>query len=223
MKRFAIIVAGGKGERMGNEIPKQFIPINGIPVLMHTLRTFYTFDPSINIILVLPSSQIATWQNLCSAHNFNILHTTTEGGATRFDSVKNGLALINSESLIAIHDGVRPLVSKQTLLNCFSTAETSGSAIPVTPVVETLRKISGIESKTVDRSQYRIVQTPQIFHYQIIAKAYQQDFDPTFTDDASVVESLGIKVNLVEGNSENIKITTPPDLRIASFLLSEKN
>lgn len=222
MKRYTIIVAGGKGERMGNDLPKQFIPINGLPILMHTIQAFYDFDPSIRFIVVLPVSQISRWNELCLQHKFSLQHKIAEGGATRFDSVKNGLALIQSEGVIAVHDGVRPLVSNHTLQNCFSMAEAMGSAIPVEPIVESLRKITTDGSISVDRSLYRSVQTPQIFQSEILRKAYNQCYQNKFTDDASVVEALGMKVNLVEGNRENIKITTPPDLKIAAILLSEK-
>lgn len=222
MKRYVIIVAGGKGARMGASQPKQFISVGGRPVLMHTIKTFYDFDPSATLIVVLPANQISTWKKLCKTHTFTITHRIIDGGETRFDSVRKGLSLVKEQSIVAIHDGVRPLVSDSTLEKCFSIAEQHGTAIPVIPVTDSLRKVdtkNNNVSMAVDRSQFVAVQTPQVFQSTIIQIAYKQGYDDKFTDDASVVESLGIGLSLVEGNRENIKITTAPDLQIAELFL----
>ena len=215
----AIIVAGGKGERMNAEIPKQFLEIHGKPILMHTLEVFRRYDASMELILVLPSVQIEFWKELCKKHAFDIPHQIVSGGQTRFQSVKNGLKATRSNLLIAVHDGVRPLVSIDTIERCFDEAEKSGAAIPVIDLVESIRQISENESSSVDRSAYKLVQTPQVFESELLKKAYEQEFTPLFTDDASVVEALGTKIQLVEGNRENIKITTEFDLRIAESLI----
>lgn len=220
MKKFAIIVAGGSGTRMGSAIPKQFLTLAGKPVLMHTISVFKAFDPDCNLIVVLPESQLEFWHSLCLKHAFTTAHQLVSGGQTRFHSVLNGLNLIDdSDSVVFIHDGVRPLVSQRTLKNCFETALHSGNAIPVLPVVESLRKIEGDLSVSVDRSVYLNVQTPQTFLSGQIREAYAQAYTPAFTDDASVCEMAGFRINLVEGNPANIKITTPEDLIFAEALL----
>lgn len=226
MKRYAIIVAGGKGMRMGGEVPKQFLLIGGKPVLMHTLQAFHDFDPQMQLIVVLPPSQITYWNALCQKHVCNIPHQVTTGGDTRFHSVKNGLALIPNEAnaVVGVHDGVRPFVAQEVLLRCYTLAETKGAVIPVIPVVETIRKItdaSVVHSVTVPRSEYRLVQTPQVFEVTLLKRAYQQSYTDNFTDDASVVEAMGNQVYLTEGNRENIKLTTPFDLNIAAQLVNE--
>ena len=215
MKRYAIIVAGGKGLRMSDDIPKQFILLKNRPILMHTIDVFFHFDNSIKIILVLPKEHILLWQELCKNHNFSIDCAIVEGGSERFFSVKNGLNLVEQNSIVAIHDGVRPFVSQKTLENCFSTAEKLGNAVPVVPLNESVRWVENGANRTINRANLRIVQTPQIFRSDILQAAYQQPFNENFTDDASVVEHFGEKINLVEGNSENIKITTKSDLIIA--------
>jgi len=219
MKKFVIIVAGGSGSRMGSEIPKQFLELCGKPVLMHTIQVFYDFDPESKIILVLPEDQQQFWKGLCLKHSFPLAHQVVSGGKTRFHSVKNGLSQITEEGIVFIHDGVRPLVSKETLNRCFETARKYGNAIPVLPVNESLRKQEGDQNISVDRSQYFSVQTPQTFQSEQIVKAFKQDFDSTFTDDASVAEKAGFPIKMVEGNRENIKITTPTDLIIAEAFL----
>jgi len=223
MHKYAIIVAGGKGERMGATTPKQFLELSGKPILMHTLEKFKQTIPSIKIILALPENQIDYWEELCSKYAFaNIPHQIVKGGETRFHSVQNALTLVKEKSVVAIHDGVRPLVSFKTIEVCLSEAESKGNAIPVVDVVESLRHISKQDNlnKAVARSCYKLVQTPQCFTSEIILKAYEQEFDKSFTDDASVVEKLGEIIHLVEGNRENIKITTAEDLVIAkAFLL----
>lgn len=220
MKKQIIIVAGGKGLRMGGEIPKQFLPVNGKPVLMLTLETFYRFDPQIKIILVLPREQQTYWNELCVKYHFEIPYLLADGGETRFHSVKNGLSMADDDGLIGVHDGVRPFVSREVIVHCFDAASTKEAAIPVIDVVETVRKIEGEESVTVDRNNYKLVQTPQVFTSSLLKRAYNQEYSPLFTDDASVVEAMGIKVELVPGNRENIKITTPFDMIIANALVN---
>jgi 2-C-methyl-D-erythritol 4-phosphate cytidylyltransferase len=223
MPNYAIIVAGGKGERMGQQVPKQFLELAGKPILMHTIEKFYNTSPELNIILALPENQFDYWEELCYKYGFTkIPHQIVAGGKTRFDSVKNALKLVTESGIVAIHDGVRPLVSAQTITNCIVAAQINGNAIPVVDVVDSLRFVSKQENtnKAVTRSCYKSVQTPQCFKTEIIIKAYEQDFDESFTDDASVVEKLGYQINLVEGNIENIKITSPIDIALAEPLLS---
>ena len=224
MQNYVIIVAGGKGLRMGSDVPKQFLPVGGKPVLMHTLETFHSADDELRIILVLPAEQQSYWQELCNEHQFSVPHQIATGGETRFHSVGNGLALIpddEEESVVGVHDGVRPFVSKEVILRCYKVAREQGTAIPVVPVVETLRQVlpEG-NSLTVDRNLYRLVQTPQVFRVGILKEAYRQPYLPSFTDDASVVEALGHRIALVDGNRENVKITTPSDLIFAERLCS---
>jgi len=218
--KIAIIVAGGKGTRMQAEIPKQFIEIHGKPVLMHTLEAFHRYDDSIQLILVLPASQLNAWKKLCLKHAFLLPHQIVSGGETRYNSVLNGLAQIKTPALIAVHDGVRPFVSNGTIKRCFDEAEKHGSAIPVIDIVDSIRQITKTGSQSVDRTNYKLVQTPQVFDSEILKKAYEQDFSTLFTDDASVVEALGLKITLVEGNRENIKITTAFDLILAETVIS---
>jgi len=218
--KIAIIVAGGKGTRMQADIPKQFIEIHGKPVLMHTLEAFHRYDDSIQLILVLPASQLNAWKKLCLKHAFLLPHQIVSGGETRYNSVLNGLSQIKTPALIAVHDGVRPFVSNGTIKRCFDEAEKHGSAIPVIDIVDSIRQIKKTGSQSVDRSNYKLVQTPQVFDSEILKKAYEQDFSTLFTDDASVVEALGLKITLVEGNRENIKITTAFDLILAETVIS---
>ncbi|MCB0380164.1 MAG: 2-C-methyl-D-erythritol 4-phosphate cytidylyltransferase [Flavobacteriales bacterium] len=223
MHKYAIIVAGGKGERMGEQLPKQFLELAGKPILMHTIEKFKNTFQDIEIILALPENQIDFWEELCYKYGFTkIPHQIVAGGKTRFHSVKNALALVKQNGIVAVHDGVRPLVSAATITNCFTQAEKSGSAIPVVDVVDSLRFVSKQEqtNKAVARSCYKNVQTPQCFKSELLLKAYEQDFDETFNDDASVVEKLGHSIELVQGNTENIKITSPIDLIVAEALLS---
>lgn len=212
MLKYAIIVAGGSGKRMGSDIPKQFLEIKRVPVLMHTIRAFYDFDNTIKIILVLPQNQIDYWRNLCDKHHFTLEHQITTGGETRFESVKNGLAMAESPSLIGVHDGVRPFVSPDTLKRCYHHAEVLGNAIPVLDAFESVRVVNNERSKALDRSTIKLVQTPQVFQSKVILNAYKQEYSPLFTDDASVVEANGTIIHLVAGNRENIKITTPSDM-----------
>ncbi len=221
MDRHVIIVAGGKGLRMGADVPKQFIPIGGLPVLMHTINAFRSYDAAIDIILVLPESQFGHWHELCREYNFNVGCRLVAGGRTRFHSVQNGLALVGDDGLVAVHDGVRPFVPTELVNECFEVAERRGAVIPVTDVIETLRhKDADGASRVVPRGDYCLVQTPQVFRTDILKQAYRQDYSETFTDDASVVEAAGYAVSLIGGSRNNIKITTPSDLAIAEALLS---
>jgi 2-C-methyl-D-erythritol 4-phosphate cytidylyltransferase len=222
MKKNVIIVAGGSGSRMGSEIPKQFILLENRPVLMWTMSCFIQYDPTIPIVLVLPESQIARWKELCISCQFNHPHHVVKGGETRYQSVKNGLEVLGETDLVAVHDGVRPLVSGETIENCFNQADKTGAAIPVLALNETLRTGTMEDSKTVDRSLFYTVQTPQVFKNSILQKAYSKISDNTFTDDASVVEASGFPVFMVPGNPENIKITHPWDLKIAAAYLKKK-
>ncbi|WP_439182040.1 2-C-methyl-D-erythritol 4-phosphate cytidylyltransferase [Carboxylicivirga taeanensis] len=219
MTNYAIIVAGGSGTRMGSHIPKQFLKINGLPVLMHTITTFYNFDASLQLILVLPEDQMAYWQELCQQHQFTIEHSIAKGGTTRFESVKNGLRHIKAPALVGIHDGVRPFVSPDTLKRCYHHAKALGNAIPVLDAFESVRQVNDECSKALDRSTIKLVQTPQVFHTDNLLPAYNQPYTPLFTDDASVVEAYGKTIHLVAGNRENIKITTPFDLVLAEAFI----
>jgi len=219
MNKTAIIVAGGKGERMNADIPKQFLEIKGKPILIHTLETFMNFDASLQLILVLPAAQFEFWKTLCKKHALNIPHQIVAGGQTRFQSVKNGLDAVKVPAIVAIHDGVRPLVSKETISRCFDAAAKFGAAIPTMDSIESIRFVDANGSKSVDRNAYKMVQTPQVFDAELLKKAYEQEFSVLFTDDASVVEAMGATVHLVDGNRENIKITTEFDLIVAERLL----
>lgn len=227
MKRYVIIVAGGKGLRMGGDLPKQFIPVAGKPILMHTLEKFAQWDVEARLLLVLPEAHQAYWQMLCREIGCRAEHRLATGGETRFHSVRNGLEQLRSEvepgDLIAVHDGVRPFVSEEVISACFQEAERGGAAVPVCPVVDSLRrKTADGKSEPVDRSLYYAVHTPQVFRAELLYRAYKQPFQNTFTDDASVVESLGAEVAMVPSNRENIKITTPMDLAIARSLLGSE-
>ena len=220
---YVIIVAGGKGLRMGTDIPKQFLPIGGKPVLMRTLERFREYSEALQIILVLPKDQQDYWKELCKEYNFNLEYILADGGQTRFHSVQHGLAFIpdDAEGVVGVHDGVRPFPSIDVIKRCYETARETKAVVPVVPVVETIRKI-GITSHTVPRNDYRLVQTPQTFDIQLLKAANQQPYKDDFTDDASVVESYGQTITLVDGNRENIKITTPFDLKIASLLVQDQ-
>jgi len=219
MEMYALIVAGGSGSRMGTRIPKQFIGIAGRPILMHTVERFRSFSASVKIIIVLPPNQIDYWKSLCRDHAFEIPHSVAAGGTTRFQSVKAGLELVGPDGIVAIHDGVRPLVSRETLQRCFEAAAESGNAIPVISPSDSLRILTAGGSTPVDRDNIKIIQTPQVFDIRLIRKAYQQEYNAAFTDDATVFEKEGGTIRLVAGNMENIKITTPEDLIICEALL----
>ncbi|UKK48045.1 2-C-methyl-D-erythritol 4-phosphate cytidylyltransferase [Prevotella sp. E9-3] len=228
---YIIIVAGGKGLRMGGDIPKQFLPVGGLPVLMRTMLRFREYSPELNIILVLPKAQQDYWHSLCAQYQFDMTYQLADGGQTRFHSVQNGLALVpdDAEGVVGVHDGVRPFVSVDVIRRCFEQARLQKAVIPVVPVVETLRHIipessstvnSPAHSVTVPRDEYRLVQTPQCFDIQLLKEANKQPYQDAFTDDASVVEAYGYGVTLVDGNRENIKITTPADLLLAESILN---
>ena len=222
MKQYVIIVAAGRGSRMQLPTPKQFIKLDGKPVLLHSINAFAAYNPQINIILVLPADQFETWEKIRTEYNVTVPVQVTAGGETRFASVKNGLALIQeSDALVGIHDAVRPLVSKKTISGAFNSAERYGSGIPAIPLSDSIRQIESKRSVAVDRSRYCIVQTPQCFQLPILAKAYMQEYRYTFTDDASVVEADGNEVHLVDGNVDNFKLTTRTDLIVAEALLKE--
>lgn len=214
---YAIIVAGGRGTRMGGKVAKQFRLLGGRPVLMRTLERFRDKQ----IILVLPDAELMRWFQLCEQYNFQVEHTIVSGGANRFESCRSGLSAIpkKAEGVVGIHDGVRPFVSEATIRKVYKEARRSGAAIPVLPVTETLRQEQSDGWKNVDRARYRRVQTPQCFDIQLLKRAYRQPYSEAFTDDASVVEALGTKVSMVEGNVENIKLTTPMDLTIGEALI----
>ena len=224
MKKSVIIVAGGSGLRMGSTTPKQFLPLSGKPVLMRTIERFAEAGME-TIVVVLPESQTDYWEKLCEKYKFNIAHTVAYGGETRFHSVRNGLNAIAGEDdgIVGIHDGVRPLVSTDTIRRCYAEAEKYGSAIPVAVATESVRIVeSNGTSWAIDRSTVRLVQTPQVFRSETIRRAYGQEFSPIFTDDASVAEANGNKMHLTQGNKENVKLTTPDDMLYAEAILGHK-
>ncbi len=220
MKRIALIAAGGNGTRMQSSVPKQFMLLKNLPVLMYSLNVFHSYDETIEIRVVLPESEMGPWEELCKQYKFDVKHILLPGGETRFHSVKNGLQNIQTPSLVAVHDGVRPLVNTMTIANCFKMAEEFGTAIPVVRVNESIRKINEDDSLAEDRTLYRLVQTPQVFQSDILLDSYNAEYKPIFTDDASVVESAGFKIYITDGNEENIKITTPKDMFLAEALLN---
>jgi 2-C-methyl-D-erythritol 4-phosphate cytidylyltransferase len=204
---------------MGSSIPKQFLELNSKPILIHTIERLNRFITNAEFIVALPESQFEYWKELCKKYHLSIPHKLSKGGETRFESVKNALTFVKEESVVAIHDGVRPLVSETVVKRCMSTAEMEGSAIPTLNLLESLRQLNGDTSSVVNRSNYKIVQTPQCFKSDTILKAYKLEYNESFTDDASVAEALGENVVLVDGNKENIKITTPEDMKIAEMYL----
>ena len=222
MEKYVIIVAGGSGKRMGGEMPKQFLLVAGKPILMHTVEAFVRADEGFKFILVLPEAHFSTWHSLVNEYNFTIPVTLVAGGAERFFSVKNALAHVPNGALVAVHDGVRPFASKETILEAFAVAAEKGSAVPVIDEVDSLRRVQAGESQAVNRSEYKRVQTPQVFQSTILQEAYNQEFSAFFTDDASVVESIGETITLTTGNVENIKITTPHELLLAEALINDK-
>jgi len=219
VKKYCIIVAGGSGRRMKSAIPKQFLLLEGKPLLMHTIERFHSFDNDIEIILVLPSEHHSLWRGLVREYSFEISHKIVSGGEERFHSVRAGLACVTEESLVAVHDGVRPLVSHDTIWRCFADAEEFGTAVPFIEPVDSVRIMSGDASRPCLRNEVRLIQTPQVFRSSLIFSAYDHDYDPSCTDDATVAEASGIKVHLTHGNKENIKITTPEDLTVAHALI----
>ena len=223
MKRAVIIVAGGKGLRMGGELSKQFIPLNGKPVLMHTLEVFHRWDSSARLILVLPEAHQSYWDMLCRELKCNIPHKIVSGGETRFHSVQNGLREAADCDLIGIHDGVRPFVTPEVIETCFRTAGEKGAVMAVVPSIDSLREKIGDQNRAVDRRNFYIVQTPQVFYRDWLLEAYKQPYQPDFFDDATVVEHNGKTIHLIEGNLENIKITTPIDILYAELFVNHSN
>lgn len=206
------------GRRMESSLPKQFMLIHEKPVLMYTIEQFYQFDPKMEIILTLPKEWFTYWETLMAEFDFHIPHRIVEGGKERYNSIKNALKCCAGD-IIAVHDGVRPLVNTATIKDCLRTAREKGAAVPMVPIVESIRQVSGENSTALDRVNYRKVQTPQCFQREILLEAYEQDFHPSITDDASLVEQAGYKIEAVQGNVENIKITTQSDLKYAGMFL----
>jgi 2-C-methyl-D-erythritol 4-phosphate cytidylyltransferase len=221
-KKYVIIVAGGSGSRMNAPLPKQFISIGGKTVLQHTIEKFYTSVPNIEIIVVLPENEIARWVAICKSDNINISHRIVKGGATRFDSVKNGLESINDIGVVAVHDGVRPFVTSKAILDSFHHAYTHGNAVLAVPLKDSIRRKKDNDTIAEPRSDFFLIQTPQTFEIGLLKRAYQTTYQSFFTDDASVVEYSGTKIELIEGNDENIKITTPNDLLIAEAIVQKQ-
>ena len=220
--KYAVIVAGGSGQRMGAAIPKQFLEMKGRPILMHTVEAFYHFPDPIKIVLVLPEAYMGKWKELCHHYGFKIPVILQPGGNTRFESVKNGLNIINGDGLVAIHDGVRPLADQKLIERSFQTALKYNSAVAAIPLKNSLREITETGSRAVDREQFRQVQTPQTFNLRLIKEAYRLVEDTHHTDDASVWEAAGHPVTLYDGSEKNLKITTIHDLVIAEMLWSFK-
>lgn len=221
MKKIALIVAGGKGSRMNNDIPKQFLLLKNKPVLYYTLKAFIDAYENIEIILVLPEEHIGKGQEIIDGYFHHSRIRITAGGRTRFHSVQNGLALINEESIIFVHDGVRCLITSDLIKKCYETAVENGNAVPAVECGDSVRLLTATGNKIIDRNKVRLIQTPQTFHSKILLPAYRIDYKDKFTDEASVVEAYGLTINLIEGEKNNIKITTPADLHLAGKLLSE--
>ena len=218
--RSIIITAGGTGQRMGTVQPKQFLLLNGKPVLMHTIERLHRFSPESQLLLTLPEDHRSEWQSLCKEHDFTIPLTVVSGGKERYHSIQNALEACTGE-LIAVHDGVRPLVSEATLQRLFEAVETHSAVIPVVPLKDSIRQLIGSSSHAVPRSDFRIVQTPQVFDAAVLRKAYELPYSESVTDDAGLVEATGVTIHLVDGNEENIKITVPSDLVLAEGLLKK--
>lgn len=223
MTEYALIVAGGKGTRIKSGIPKQFLELNGLPVLMHTINAFTRYSPSINIVLVLPEGDLHTWRTLCEMHRFRRDVVLQTGGDTRFQSVKRGLEKIEGEGLVAIHDGVRPLVGENIIAASFRLAAVHGTAVAAVRLKESIRETDQDSTRAVDRSRFRLIQTPQTFLVSLIRQAYSIKEAPGLTDDASVAERMGHAISLFEGSYSNIKITTAEDLIVAEALLKQES
>ena len=223
MKKIALIVAGGKGSRMNNDIPKQFLLLKNKPVLYYTLKAFMDAYEDIEIILVLPEEHISKGQEIIDGYFDHSRIRITAGGRTRFHSVQNGLALINEESIVFVHDGVRCLVSANLIRKCYEAAVESGTAVPAVECNDSVRLLTTNGNKSLDRNKVKIIQTPQTFHSKILIPAYKIDYKDKFTDEASVVDAYGLTINLIEGEKSNIKITTPADLFFAEYLLDAKS
>lgn len=221
-KQAVIFVAGGTGTRMGSPLPKQFLTLNNTPILIHTLRNFFAFNRNFEMVVVMHHDYISFWKDLCLQFEDVPEHTVVAGGEERFHSVKNGLnALSESVNCVAVHDAVRPLVSHETLTRCFNALNEHNAVVPAIPINDSIREVHGVLNKSVDRSLYKRIQTPQCFESTMLKEAYSKPFSPLFTDDASVVEANGHSVFLVEGNLENIKITSPIDLIVGESLTAK--
>ncbi len=222
MKKYAVIVAGGKGERMKSNLPKQFLQLAGRPVLMHTVEVFYEADRQTDIVVVLPEQQREVWQDLVDQYEFSVPHRVVSGGSSRFQSVKQGLAAISDRGVVAIHDGVRPLVTRDVLQAAYQCAVDRGNAVVAVKLKDSLRQVIGEETQAMDRENYRLVQTPQVFEVGLIKSAYKNAGHDRFTDDASVIENAGVEVCLVEGSYDNIKITTAEDMVFAEAIVKTR-
>jgi 2-C-methyl-D-erythritol 4-phosphate cytidylyltransferase len=222
MNRYAVIVAAGSGMRMGAPIPKQFLEVGGRPILMHTLNRFVAFDASIRLVVVLHPDYIEFWRSLCEKHDYSVPHSIVSGGSERFFSVQNAIQslLDTEEAIVGIHDAVRPMVSVATLERCYATAQETGSAVPCISVNDSMRIVDADGNRSINRSSLRIIQTPQCFRLNLLRRSFTQEYNTAFTDDASVVEALGESIELVEGNRENIKVTTPEDMHWLNLLLT---
>lgn len=218
-ENYCIIVAGGSGNRMNAPVPKQFLKLNEKPILLHTIEKFLSCGLPLHIILVLPDACLELWRRICDENNFNHPIQIAPNGESRYQSVKNGLRFVKGDGIVAVHDAVRPLVNKKTIVTAFKSAEMYGNAVPAIPLSDSIRQIDSTRSIAMDRSKFCIVQTPQCFKVNILRKAYEQGYNFTFTDDATVVEATGEKIHLIDGNPENIKITTPSDMVIAEALM----
>ena len=222
MKEYAIIVAGGKGTRLKSSVPKQFLLLAGQPILLHTIEAFYRYSEKITVILVLPETDLDTWNAIVRDYHFLRPVILQQGGDSRFQSVKRGLEKIEGDGLVAIHDGVRPLINSSIIASSFQLAATHKSAVAAMPLKESIRMTNGETSKAMDRSRYQLIQTPQTFDVNLIQSAYRVTEEATLTDDASVAERSGHTIHLFEGSYENIKITTPEDLIIAEALMAAR-
>ncbi len=222
MKGTAIIVAGGIGKRMDEEIPKQFLLLQGKPIIIHSMEIFWNYDHTVKIILVLHEGYAEYWKKICRDHRFEIPHKRVPGGQTRFHSVKNAVQHVDDDAYVAIHDAVRPLVSMETLKRCFDAAYKYGNAVPFIDVPESVRRVKDKRSEPVERTGLKSIQTPQVFRGDLLKSAFKQEYLPEFTDDARVVEKMGYEIHLVEGNRENIKITNKEDLIMAEALIKNR-
>jgi len=220
MEKSVIIVAGGQGMRFKQDLPKQFYYFRERPLLMHTIDLFHFYDRKIQIIVGIREDYMSHWESVCEQFHFDVPHILSPGGKTRFHTVKNALAHVNSGNLVAIHDSVRPMLYKRTIDDCYQAAEQKGASLPCIEIHDSVRELTKDGSRWVDRSSIRLVQTPQVFRYDILMKAYEKEYSKDFTDDASVVEHSGFPVTLVEGNPENIKITTAEDLVFAEAIFN---
>lgn len=219
---YVIIVAGGSGSRMQSIVPKQFLLLNGLPVLMHTINAFYNSQTQPQIIVALTTDSHVYWNELCLTHDFHIPHQLVDGGETRFHSVKKGLGLITDENaIVAVHDAVRPLIGKEIIDESYDCALKYGNAIVAIKSRDSVRQIKDNRSISLPRDEIYLIQTPQTFQVAQLKQAYQQSYQPNFTDDASVVEQTGVNINLIGGSYQNIKITFPEDIAIAEFLLKQ--